>query len=456
MVAVRYFKLTVYTVLYLFTAGLIASSFLLKHYTYDNAFIHILRGLVIFFADALLTKYTIYMFIAPWFSVIAAREDGLVNYFVRDYCPLVSVMIPAWNEEVGLPITLRSLLASTYRRMEIIIVNDGSTDNSDSVMQRFIARYEQEMASIPAERRIKIKYQYQQNGGKGSALNTAISMAQGDILLSIDADCLVDAGAVEAFVKVFRNPNIKAAVGNVKIGNTKTLVGATQALEYTSGFYFKLADSLLNTIYIIGGAAGAFRREVFDVLGGYDTHNITEDIELSVRIQKQGWRIAYCPDAIITTEGASTVYGLMKQRLRWKRGRFQTFWQHRSLFFSIRPEHNKILTWAILPVAIFGDIQLGFEPVFILVLYFFSVMTQDFSAFLSGVIIVALMLLLQMLHSHTHKRALLLAPVGWCLFYLCTFVEVYALAKSLWLLIRGKELKWQKWQRQGAVDVVKK
>lgn len=440
--------------LYLVTIGIVASSAFVTHQPYDNLVICTTRIVIIGFATVLLTKYTLYMLLCPWYGTIASREDALVDLFVQDYHPLVSVMIPAWNEEVGLLNTIKSLLASTYKRVELVIVNDGSTDGSDALMRRFLEKYEREMAGIPLQDRIQILYHYQENGGKGSALNKAITLAHGEILLSIDADCLVDVRSVEQFVKAFRNPKIMAAVGNVKIGNTKTLVGTVQALEYNFGFYFKKADSLLNTIYIIGGAAGAFRREVFDRLGGYSTHNITEDIELSVRIQEQGWRIVYCPDALVYTEGASTLYGLMKQRLRWKRGRFQTFWEHRRLFFSVRPEHNKLLTWVILPLAVFGDVQLGLEPLFLLILYVFSLMSHDFSAFLSGVLIVSLMFVIQTWDdtSGENRAYVLLAPIGWLLFYLCSFVEVYALTKSMWLLLRKRDLKWQKWQRHGAVD----
>lgn len=205
----------------------------------------------------------------------------------------------------------------------------------------------------------------------------------------------------------------------------------------------------MNTIYIIGGAAGAFRREVFDKLGGYNTSNITEDIELSVRIQRAGMKIVYCPDALIITEGASTLQGLMKQRLRWKRGRFQTFWEHRRLFFSLDPKHNKLLCWLILPLTLFSEVQLGLEPLFLLVLYAFSFASGDFSAFLSGVAVVSLMFVVQSWDSKEGSGYLWLAPIGWLLFYLCTFVEVYSLVKSIWMMLRKKEVRWQSWHRTG-------
>lgn len=449
----QYKKLIVYGALYLFTAGIVISSIVLTPQPLDSPLIRVLRVIIVTFASVLLMKYTIYMVIAPWYGLLAKRDRKLISHFVKDYRPLVSVMIPAWNEECGLLNTVKTLLESTYKHLEIVVVNDGSTDGSDAMMRAFMAKYTKEMAGVPPHEQIRIVYQYQRNTGKGGALNTAISLAHGDLLVSVDADCIVHQDAIAAFVDAFRDPRVMAAVGNVRIGNVGTLVGTVQHLEFLFSFYFKKSDSLLNTIYIIGGAAGTFRKEVFDKLGGYNTANITEDIELSVRIQAQGWRIVYCPDALIYTEGASSIQGLMKQRLRWKRGRFQTFWEHRRLFFSLDPKHNKLLTWFILPLAIFGDVQLGFELFFIAILFAFSFISSDFSAFLSGVIVVSLMFAIQSWDCKEHNKAfLLLAPIGWLLFYVSTFVEFYALIKSIWLMIRKQELKWQSWQRKGVSD----
>jgi cellulose synthase/poly-beta-1,6-N-acetylglucosamine synthase-like glycosyltransferase len=241
-------------------------------------------------------------------------------------------------------------------------------------------------------------------------------------------------------------------VGNVKVGNTSTLVGVIQYLEFLFSFYFKKAESVMNTIYIIGGAAGAFRRETISVVGNYNIKNITEDIDLSVRIQKAGLKIVYVADALIFTEGASEIRGLMKQRLRWKRGRFETFIDNRELFFSLKPHHNKILSWLTLPIAYFGEVQLAFELFFISFLYIYSFIINDFSSFISGIIVVGSIFFVQMFFDDkkTNKLSLyLLIPIGWLLFYVATFVEFNALFKSIWGLFRKQELKWQKWQRRG-------
>jgi cellulose synthase/poly-beta-1,6-N-acetylglucosamine synthase-like glycosyltransferase len=444
-------KFILYSLLYLVTLSIVASTVLIKSHPIESPWVDITRYIIIIFATVLLAKYTLYMFLSPLYEILQMSKRQHKSLY-NQYQPLVSVIIPAWNEEIGLLETVKTLLENTYRPLEIVVVNDGSTDSSDTQMRAFVYKYE--LQTSGATNMPYLIYYYQPNGGKGRALNTGINLSHGQIIISIDADCVVHRDAITAFVTCFRDPKVMAAVGNVKIGNTKSFIGAIQHLEYLFSFYFKKADSVMNTIYIIGGAAGAFRREVFERLGGYSTHNITEDIELSVRIQEAGWKIVYVPDAVIYTEGASDLRGLMKQRLRWKRGRFETFREHRSLFFSCKPEHNKLLTWVILPLAFFGDVELAFEPFFILVLYLFSFITQDFSAFISGVIVVSLIFFIQMFDDKNTRqiRYLLLAPIGWLLFYLTTFIEFNALLQSIWGMIRKRELKWQKWQRSGVVD----
>src|SRR5450755_1178632 len=98
----KIFKLTVYTTLYLMTLAIVITSVILKPHPLDSPALSIIRAVIIFFASVLLTKYTVYMFLCPWYELMASRENELVSHFVRDYQPLVSVMVPAWNEEVGL------------------------------------------------------------------------------------------------------------------------------------------------------------------------------------------------------------------------------------------------------------------------------------------------------------------------------------------------------------------
>ena len=440
-------KVGIFVFLYLCTALLIFSTVVWSPYERND--FPLFRVFIITFATILLTKYFLYMIVSPWYDVMLIFERVMrKEKKLSLYQPKVSVIIPAWNEEVGLVKTVKTVVASTYSDLEVVVVNDGSTDKSDELMKEFLKDHTATKSTVP------IVYIYKENGGKGNALNDGIKASTGEIIISIDADCVLLPDTVSNFVKHFENEKVMAAVGNVKIGNQTTVLETLQYLEFLFSFYFKKADSLFNTIYIIGGAAGAFRRSVFEQVGFYSSENITEDIDLSVRIQKAGMKIVYAADAIVYTEAATTIKGLAAQRLRWKRGRFQTFFQHRNLFFSEKVKHNKLLSWLILPLAVFGDLQLFFEAFFLLFLWVYSLITHDYSSFLSGIIVVSSMFFVQLLDDRNKKgkdvvQLYLMAPIGWLLFYVTTAIEYRALLKSVWGLAKGEELAWQKWHRVG-------
>jgi len=445
-------KFYVYAALYAVLIAIFASTILLE--PAESHSFPLLRSIIIIFASILLTRYFIYMFLSPWNEVleIHKKQKNEKISSITCYTPKVSIIVPAWNEGAGVITTIEALLKSTYRNIEILVIDNASTDSTAESVTALISQHNLASKSLPSSERIKVKYYYEGTQGKGHALNLGLKMATGDIIMSIDADCYVPDDTVGNFVKYFRDPKVMAAVGNVRIGNTDTVIGVVQYLEFLFSFYFKKAESLVNTIYIIGGAAGAFRREVFEQLGGYSTTNITEDIELSMRIQAAGMRIAYANDAYVFTEGAATLAGLMKQRLRWKRGRFETLIEHKYMFFSRKKEHNKLLTFFILPLTMLGELQLGFEIAFLTFLYIFSFLTNDFTSFYSGIIVVSSMFLIQVIFDNHREKLwgfILLAPIGWLLFYVSTFVETSALFRALVGYIRKTEVTWQKWDRQG-------
>ncbi len=439
--------------LYVVTAGIIISIFILTPTKINND--HLLRLLIIFFATILLIKYFLYMLVAPWNAVVIKFRQNKTGgqHNPHSYEPKVSVIVPAWNEEVGILNTVNTILANDYKNTEIIVVNDGSTDGSDKIMRAFLKNN----LIGNCEDAINLKYFYKKNGGKGRALNYGIEQSTGEIIISIDADCTLTKSTIRNFVAHFTDSDVMAAVGNVKIANTETVLGIVQYLEFLFSFYFKKTESVLNTIYIIGGAAGAFRREVFDIVGLYNHKSLTEDIDLSVRIQAAGMRIVYAYNAIVYTEGATSLAGLIKQRLRWKHGRFKTFSSYKYLFFSTEKKHNKILTWILLPLAIFGELQLFLEPWFVVFLFIYSYLAHDFSSFISGIAMVSTMFLIQFLFEEdfrTLARFYLLSPIGWLLFYVSTIVEYVALIKSIWNNLKKHEIAWQKWERKGILHKV--
>lgn len=448
-----YKRIGVYFILYVITAGIIASVVFLSP-TNDDTY-PFLRFLVSLTGSFLLIKYVksfIYMNIAPWYLVQKKQRERKCP--AASYNPLVSVIIPAYNEEIGLVNTVKTILLSEYKNLEVIVVNDGSTDKSHERMTKFAREWRSQVRKS-GRTDIKLKYSYKENGGKGRALNHALRRASGDIIITIDADCAILPQTIGNFVKPFADPTVSAAVGNVKIGNLDTVVGVVQYLEFLFSFYFKKAESVMGTIYIIGGAAGAFRRDVFRELGKYNHSNITEDIELSVRIQQAGKKIVYADDALVYTEGASTVASLAKQRTRWKRGWFQTFYQNPALIFSRKKQHNKILSWFLLPLGFYNNGQLIFEPWFMLFLYVYSYLIQDFSSFITWMGIESTMFYIMFVFEqgrHRNPMFLALSPIGWLLFYVSTYVEYRALLGSIWATLSKREIVWQKWERRGMMD----
>lgn len=395
-------------------------------------------------------KSTFYLLLSPWYSYIWTRRKR--RFAHRNYRPLVSVIIPAWNEEVGLVATVKTILASTYRPLEIVVVNDGSTDRSDAIMREFIHKYETRLRG--SQRYVPIIYHYQENGGKGSALNAGISLAHGEIITTFDADSVIHEEAVQHFVEYFADPEVMAAAGTIHVGNTKTLLGTIQGLEYLFGFHLKKAEALLGVVFVIGGAASAFRKEVFDRLGGYHTGTLTEDMDLSLRIQEAGMRIVYVPEALVHTEGPTSLRGLLKQRLRWKRGRIEAFADHKHSFFSFKKGINRAFFWIVLPLVIFEDIQAILGVSFMILLYVLSFMTLDFSILLATLLIVAITFVLQFSEEKHYRKFsyFILTPIVWFLFHLVTFVELHSLFNAYWTYIRKREVKWQVWKRTGVAD----
>jgi poly-beta-1,6-N-acetyl-D-glucosamine synthase len=421
----------------------------------NQLFILVMSYGMILVAGIWFSKYVVYLLLSPWyeFSVIHIKQRLHRQQMQQTYYnPLVSVILPAWNEEVGLVNTIKTVLANNYRPMEIVIVNDGSTDKSDEVMRAFIRKYDRAM--LGTSQYIPMLYHYQPNGGKGSALNTGIRLARGEILVSFDADCAVHEDCITHFVSCFTNPAVMAVAGNIKIGNTRNIIGVIQSLEYIFGFHLKKAEALLGTVFVIGGAASAFRKEVFTRIGGYNPRMITEDMDISLRIQEAGMKVAYAPEAIVHTEGASNLRGLFKQRLRWKRGVIEALIFHRSSFFRPDKGLNKLFFWVALPLVVVEHATLSLGLIFAISLYLYTFLFHDVTMLLVTVFMVTITFCIIFTGDEHYRKPsyLLLAPILWYLFHITAFVEVFSQFIAIWTLYRKRDVRWQKWQRKGVVD----
>ncbi|MBZ5645253.1 MAG: glycosyltransferase, partial [Acidobacteriia bacterium] len=236
-----------------------------------------------------------------------------------DFQPLVSVLIPAYNEADVIVYTVNSALESDYPKLEVIVIDDGSTDGTAELLDDQFGRN-------PAVRVI-----HQTNQGKPAALSHALAEASSGILVTIDADTAVEPDAVSKLVRHFVNPRVGAVAGNVKVGNRISWLTRWQALEYvTSQNLEKRAFDLLNCIPVVPGALSAWRAEAINEAGGFSAETVAEDTDLTITIRRAGWDITYDEEAIGWTDAPETASALVKQRFRWTFGTLQSFWKHRD------------------------------------------------------------------------------------------------------------------------------
>jgi len=249
--------------------------------------------------------------------------------------PTVTVLIPAHNEESVIVQTVTSVLASDLKDLRIIVVNDGSADRTGELLDENFSR----------QPRVRIIHQV--NRGKAAALNLAMSLADTDIVVTIDADTEIEPDAVSKLVRHFSDPKVGAVAGNVKVGNRSRWLTRWQALEYiTSQNMEKRAFDLLNCITVVPGALGAWRKKAIEAAGGITADTVAEDADLTIAIRRLGWRISYDEEAIAWTEAPETAGQLIRQRFRWTFGTLQSFWKHGDTL--LRPKYGT-LGWIALP-----------------------------------------------------------------------------------------------------------
>lgn len=252
-----------------------------------------------------------------------------------DPLPSVTVLIPAHNEEGVIVQTVTSVLASDHPEIHVIVVNDGSIDDTGILLDMHFGD----------DPRVEIIHQV--NHGKAAALNHAMSLAETEIVVTIDADTEIESDAIRQLLRHFSDPQTGAVAGNVKVGNRSRWLTRWQALEYiTSQNMEKRAFDLLNCITVVPGALGAWRKRAIEAAGGITADTVAEDADLTVAIRRLGWRVTYEERAMAWTEAPETAGALIRQRFRWTFGTLQAFWKHRDTLF--RPKYGT-LGWIALP-----------------------------------------------------------------------------------------------------------
>ena len=294
------------------------------------------------------------------------RQYRMMNAIRNDYYIPISIIVPAYNEEITVTSTVKSLLALDYKVYEIIVVDDGSSDNTSKVM---IDEFEMSPVRMPIRRQlhcqreefiyetkiggVQVTLIRKKNGGKSDALNMGINAARFPYFICIDADSVLQYDSLKKIsLPLLENENVIAVGGSVRPSNgakiekgrvvtyelPKNLLASMQALEYDRSF---LASRILldkfNGALIISGAFGLFQKKVVIEAGGYETNTMGEDMELVVKLHEYctandiPYLIKYATDAICWSQAPEKLRDLMKQRKRWHIGLFQSLWTHRRL-----------------------------------------------------------------------------------------------------------------------------
>ena len=273
-----------------------------------------------------------------WFSFLQQRELSKEEY--EDIYPFVSIIVPAYNEEEVIEASLSSLLELRYPYYEIIAIDDGSTDGTYERMRKLEGNHYG----------VKVSVFRKENSGKAETLNYGIRRSRAPIIVAMDSDSRLSPDAIRYAVRHFRDPNMGAVAGNVKVINRNNIWTKLQALEYIEGLNIvRKAQGFFRTVNVIPGPLGVFRRAAIESVGGYDSDTFAEDFDITVKILSEGWKTQYEPLAIAYTEAPETLYEINKQRYRWSRGILQTLRKQKKLLLGGKTHiTTRIALWYML------------------------------------------------------------------------------------------------------------
>jgi|SRR3989344_714655 len=235
----------------------------------------------------------------------------------------VTIIIPAYNEEKSIASTINSAVSLNYSKenLEIIVIDDGSKDKTYEIAREFISDKNQ-----------KVRVFTKPNGGKGSALNLGIKKAGGEIIVTMDADTIVHPDSLKKMIGYFYDKEIVSVSPSMGIHNPKGILRRVQQIEYYMGVFLRKSFASMNAIHITPGAFSAYRKSFFEKYGGFDENNLTEDLEVALRIQSKDKIIENAEDAAVYTIGPGTFTSLLYQRRRWYIGLMKNLWAYRHLF----------------------------------------------------------------------------------------------------------------------------
>ena len=348
--------------------------------TVAQIIIDLFHYLFFIYSISAIISYLILAYISAIETIEYKRKNSFVNYkeiMSSNISPSISIIAPAYNESLNIVENVRSLLSSHYVNYDVIIINDGSKDDS---LHKLIEVYDlievdylinEQIPTMPLRAGVfkstnpafeKLIIVDKENGGKADALNMGLNISKSKYVACIDVDCLLLEDSLQKMIKPFleiTDRTVIAAGGVIRISNScivkegklhdvnfpKKLIEQGQILEYIRAFLLgRMAWSRLNGLLVISGAFGLFDKKIAIQVGGYDKNTVGEDMELVVRMRgymeeiKQKYKVAYIPDPLCWTEAPDNYKIFTSQRNRWTRGTIETLKKHRKIGFN--PKYN--------------------------------------------------------------------------------------------------------------------
>ncbi len=378
-------------------------------------------------------------------AMAVARRRRQTSFDANVVVLPVSIVIAAYNEEKVIRRTLETLLSSTYPFLELLVVNDGSTDGTAAEVEAM------------ALHDPRIRLINQPNSGKWAALNNATGQAQGDILVTLDADTVFTPETVANLVRQFAvdpDGRLGAVAGVVRVGNReRNLLTRWQGLEYLTQIGIeRSAYAHLGAVPIIPGACAAWRKTAVTEVGGYSNSTLAEDCDLTLALHEAGWRVSQDDEALAYTEAPDHVDALLAQRIRWTFGTLQAIFKHRNMLLRRR---YGWLGMAVLPYMVVSVlVPIVFLP-FIAVMGVLAVQNSGWA------IVGVYFLLFLALHLLIAAVAVVLMRERWANLLMVPIyrlvhepLRAYLLYTSAYLAVRGVKLGWNKLQRTGVMDTV--
>lgn len=308
------------------------------------------------------TLFNYFIFLYPFYMSLLWTISGLIFFLRRERKdnpsvedpPPFSIIIPAHNEEGNIQDTIESLSNLDYPSFEVIVVNDGSTDRTAEILDRLLVRFPDWLRVVHQE----------PNSGKSRALNTGLLVSNHELVLVMDADCYLSDNALREMVWHFvKSPRVGAVTGNPRILNRTTLLGKIQVGEYSCIIgLIKRSQRLLGKVLTVSGVMAAYRKSALLDCGLFDADTVTEDIDITWKLQKMFWDIRYEPRALSWILTPESIRGLARQRIRWAQGGVEVLkkhinvwkdWRYRR-FWPIYIEYVASIFWSFAFVFLLG------------------------------------------------------------------------------------------------------